>query len=233
MIRPKSRNNQDLPQRLIRRTRRLRSGKIWIGYYYNGRDESGRRVEIPLGSDRVDALRKWAEFEAAPVPTDASTMRTVFDRYEREIIPEKAPGGRGQTGRRLAESAGAPAKRRRRDSRAAAGTPPPGALAYVSGRCRPIRPAPEMAAADPGQCREGRRLARSHPPRQRSAMMTFISPTPAEIRAARETAGITQSVAGELVCCQLRTWQQWESGDRKMPPGLWELFKIKTELGRN
>lgn len=90
MIRPKSRNNQDLPQRLIRRTRRLRSGKIWIGYYYNGRDE-GRRVEIPLGSDRVEALRKWAEFEAAPVPADASTMHTVFDRYEREVIPEKAP----------------------------------------------------------------------------------------------------------------------------------------------
>lgn len=90
MIRPKSKNNQDLPQRLIRRTRRLVSGKLWTGYYYNGRDESGRRVEIPLGSDRIEALRKWAELEAAPVPADASTMRAVFDRYERETIPTKA-----------------------------------------------------------------------------------------------------------------------------------------------
>lgn len=56
----------------------------------NGRDESGRRVEIPLGSDRIEALRKWAEFEAAPVPADASSMRAVFDRYERDIIPTKA-----------------------------------------------------------------------------------------------------------------------------------------------
>lgn len=90
MIRPKSKNNQDLPQRLIRRTRRLVSGKLWTGYYYNGRDESGRRVEIPLGSDRIEALRKWAELEAAPLPADASTMRAVFDRYERDVIPTKA-----------------------------------------------------------------------------------------------------------------------------------------------
>ncbi len=61
--------------------------------------------------------------------------------------------------------------------------------------------------------------------------MTCISPMPFEIRAAREAAGITQSAAGALVCCQLRTWQQWEAGDRKMHPGLWELFKIKTGYG--
>ncbi len=90
MIRPKDKPNQDLPQRLIRRVRKLVSGKLWVGYYYNGRDDSGRRVEIPLGTNRVDALRKWAEFEAAPVPVEAGTMRAVFDRYEREILQEKA-----------------------------------------------------------------------------------------------------------------------------------------------
>lgn len=54
-------------------------------------------------------------------------------------------------------------------------------------------------------------------------------PAPAEIRAARQVAGLTQTQAGALVHSVCRTWQQWEAGDRKMHPGLWELFCIKTE----
>lgn len=54
------------------------------------------------------------------------------------------------------------------------------------------------------------------------------SPAPATIAAAREAAGLTQTAAAELVHSALRTWQQWEAGDRKMHPGLWELFRIKT-----
>ncbi len=53
------------------------------------------------------------------------------------------------------------------------------------------------------------------------------SPAPEEIRAARKAAGLSQSVAAELVHSKLRTWQQWEAGDRKMHPGLWELFRLK------
>lgn len=41
----------------------------------------------------------------------------------------------------------------------------------------------------------------------------------------------TPTESGALVCCQIRTWQQWEAGDRKMHPGLCELFKIKTGYG--
>lgn len=55
------------------------------------------------------------------------------------------------------------------------------------------------------------------------------SPAPKEIRAARKAAGLSQSVAAELVHSKLRTWQQWEAGDRKMHPGLWELFRLKIE----
>jgi len=54
------------------------------------------------------------------------------------------------------------------------------------------------------------------------------SPSPAEIRAAREAAGLTQSQAAALVRSGLRSWQQWESGDRKMHPAFWELFRIKV-----
>ncbi|MGV6474566.1 helix-turn-helix domain-containing protein [Azotobacter vinelandii] len=52
-------------------------------------------------------------------------------------------------------------------------------------------------------------------------------PNPTEIKAAREAAGLSQTAAAALVYSGLRTWQQWEAGDRKMHPGLWELFRLK------
>ncbi len=57
--------------------------------------------------------------------------------------------------------------------------------------------------------------------------MSFY-PLPKEIRQARLSSGLTQSQAAELVHGSLRAWQQWEAGDRRMPPGLWELFLIKS-----
>lgn len=48
------------------------------------------------------------------------------------------------------------------------------------------------------------------------------------IKAARMHATLTQTQAGQLVHASLRAWQQWESGERGMPPGLFELFMIKT-----
>ena len=50
MNRPKT-TARDLPPRMLRRVRTLASGKRWVSYYYNGRDEAGRRKEIPLGGD--------------------------------------------------------------------------------------------------------------------------------------------------------------------------------------
>ncbi|UAN54736.1 hypothetical protein KGP26_29755 (plasmid) [Serratia sp. JSRIV002] len=55
------------------------------------------------------------------------------------------------------------------------------------------------------------------------------SPTPMEIRAARDSAKLTQSAAAALVHSAAGTWQQWEAGDRKMHLGFWELFLIKTK----
>lgn len=57
-----------------------------------------------------------------------------------------------------------------------------------------------------------------------------MSIKPEEIRAAREEAGLSQTAAAELVHSKLRTWQQWEAGDRKMHPGLWELFRLKIAM---
>lgn len=88
--RPKS-SGKDLPPRMLRRTKRLKSGAIWVGYYYNGKDEQGKRKEYPLGTDLNEAKRKWAEFECVPAAVDTSLMRFIFDRYEKNIVPTKAP----------------------------------------------------------------------------------------------------------------------------------------------
>lgn len=90
VMRPKS-SARDLPPRMLRRTKRLASGKMWEGYYYNGRDDHGKRVEIPLGTDLNEAKRKWADLECKPAPIETGLMRVVFDRYARDIIPTKAP----------------------------------------------------------------------------------------------------------------------------------------------
>ena len=62
------------------------------------------------------------------------------------------------------------------------------------------------------------------------------NPPPAEIRAARKAAGLTQAEAGALVHTTYRTWQQWEtegSLGRKMHPAFWELFQIKVSEMQN
>ena len=89
MMRPKK-SATDLPPRMLRRTKRMKSGALWVAYYYNGRDEHGKRVEIPLGTDLNEAKRKWADLDCKPAPVETNMMRSIFDRYEREIIPTKA-----------------------------------------------------------------------------------------------------------------------------------------------
>lgn len=58
------------------------------------------------------------------------------------------------------------------------------------------------------------------------------NPTPAEIRQARETAGLTQPKAAALLHATLRAWQMWEAGDRKMHPAFWELLQIKLKRAK-
>lgn len=89
-MRPKS-TAKDLPPRMLRRTKKLKNGELWEAFYYNGRDEDGKRKEIPLGTDLNEAKRKWAELECKPAPVDTGLMKHVFDRYVRDVIPTKAP----------------------------------------------------------------------------------------------------------------------------------------------
>lgn len=66
----------------------------------------------------------------------------------------------------------------------------------------------------------------AHP--NRSTGSASKNPTPAQVRVAREGAGLTQTQAAELIHGTLRAWQEWEAGNRRMHPGLWELFRIKV-----
>ncbi|MGV8823018.1 hypothetical protein [Methylibium petroleiphilum] len=68
----------------------------------------------------------------------------------------------------------------------------------------------------------------NHPNRSKKAAGQAANPTPEQIRAARSAAGLTQEQARELIYASLRAWEQWEAGDARMHPGLWELFLIKT-----
>lgn len=71
-----------------------------------------------------------------------------------------------------------------------------------------------------------RKQVPSHP--NRGPQGAASNPAPAAIRAARESAGLTQTAAAELVYAGLRGWQEWEAGTRRMHPGLWELFRQKA-----
>ena len=62
---------------------------------------------------------------------------------------------------------------------------------------------------------------------------TRRGPTPAEVRAARDRAKLTQTEAADNVSASLRAWQAYEDDNnsdnaRSMHPGLFELFLIKT-----
>ncbi len=88
-MRNKSPKNKELPPRMLKRVRRLKSGELWVGYYYNGRDEAGKRKEIPLGTDLDEARIEWAKLERRAVPGVVRTVGDLLRRYERDIVPTK------------------------------------------------------------------------------------------------------------------------------------------------
>lgn len=69
----------------------------------------------------------------------------------------------------------------------------------------------------------------NHPNRS-SRIARCRSPQPAEVKAARDAAGLTQEAAGDLVCCTGRAWRLWESGERQMHAATWRLFRILTNI---
>jgi len=79
--------HQNLPERM---RKRVRGETAW--YYY---DAGGKpRREIPLGSDFVLAVRKWAELHVTQ-PVAAPRWKDAADRYAREVIPTKSTRTQG------------------------------------------------------------------------------------------------------------------------------------------
>ncbi|HTR24397.1 MAG TPA: tyrosine-type recombinase/integrase [Terriglobales bacterium] len=83
------------------RARKQRSGRI---YYYYDTGAKPRR-EIPLGNDYALAVKRWAELEigARERHQDIVTFRYVAERYQREVLPTKAPRTQRDNLRELAE----------------------------------------------------------------------------------------------------------------------------------
>jgi integrase len=79
-----------LPPRLKKRTRTGKKGQVWT-YYFYAATVNGKTKEIPLGSDLNQAKLKWAELEGGEPPKDIRLFGAILDRYEKDIIPTKAP----------------------------------------------------------------------------------------------------------------------------------------------
>lgn len=75
--------------------------------------------------------------------------------------------------------------------------------------------------------------ARATARRRARSEVTMTTPTPKDIRRARECAGLTQTAAARLIYSTLRTWQGWELGERRMHPAFFELFTTKTTQPTN
>lgn len=76
------------------------------------------------------------------------------------------------------------------------------------------------------------KLVPSHPNRSKTNIRAGSNPTPAQVRRAREKAGLTLEQAGALVYTSWRTWQNWEADEgsaehRRMHAATWELFQVK------
>ncbi|PLY58627.1 integrase [Herbaspirillum sp. BH-1] len=89
--------NSNLPRGM--RARVQRSGTIY--YYYEIGGET--RKEISLGSNYVEAVRKWAELEAAPpvIVTKVVTFRYACEVYQKKYLIENAPKTREEKLRQL------------------------------------------------------------------------------------------------------------------------------------
>lgn len=90
--------NRNLPTGM-----RVRPRKYGTYYYLDAGMVNGKRKEIALGSDYIEAVRKWAEITAGESKAQASiTFRHAAERYQREVLPTKAPGTQANNLKELA-----------------------------------------------------------------------------------------------------------------------------------
>lgn len=56
-----------------------------------------------------------------------------------------------------------------------------------------------------------------------------VTPTPKQIRSARDKAGLSRHEAATLIYKSQRSWEKWENGERPMDPAFFELFRRKVK----
>lgn len=66
--------------------RKLKGGKLWVGYYYDGCSEDGKRKEILFGIDLDLVKLEWVWLDVSLVLKILCKWGDVFDWYEKEII---------------------------------------------------------------------------------------------------------------------------------------------------
>jgi transcriptional regulator with XRE-family HTH domain len=59
------------------------------------------------------------------------------------------------------------------------------------------------------------------------------APTAQQVRDLRLQGTLTQEEAAAVIYLSRSGWQKVEAGQRKLHPGLWELWQIKTGLREN
>lgn len=90
--------NRNLPTGM-----RVRRRKYGTYYYLDAGIVDGKRKEIPLGPEYIEAVRKWAELTASESKARAViTFRHAAERYQREVIPTKATGTQANNLKELA-----------------------------------------------------------------------------------------------------------------------------------
>lgn len=83
--------NRHLPKNMKKRTKLLKSGKVWVRYYFDDFVD-GKRTEIPIGADFEDALIEWAKLTGSkinPVKRKKDTLGYLFDLYMERIAPQR------------------------------------------------------------------------------------------------------------------------------------------------
>lgn len=68
------------------RSRKLKSGKVWTGYYYCA---PGQKKEVPLGTDFDMALKEWDRLHHHKARV-SGTLAEAFERFERDVLPGKS-----------------------------------------------------------------------------------------------------------------------------------------------
>ena len=81
--------NHNLPNGMRARHRSRKNGKTITYYFYEVRENNGKRKEISLGKDYILAVQQWAKLEQSKIHAhDRATYHTIATRYKAEILPQ-------------------------------------------------------------------------------------------------------------------------------------------------